>query len=110
LVNSKQELQPIEKVGNIVYLRKNIQQVDLNIPEGTEKIFQADEVWFEKENIDLQHIHDNFELYWDWAKTKRENEALELERRANVYDLTKKDYGLADLKEMVDQLILDSLN
>jgi hypothetical protein len=110
LVNSKQELQPIEKVGNIVYLRKNIQQVDLNIPEGTEKIFQADEVWFEKENIDLQHIHDNFELYWDWAKAKRENEALELERRANVYDLTKKDYGLADLKEMVDQLIIDSLN
>ena len=109
-VQSKNELQQIKKLGNTIYLRKNIEQITVSIEEETETLWQADEIWFEKENPDLQHIHDNFDLYWNWAKEKRENEKIREEKRKQVKKLIDKDYDLADLKETVDQLVIDSLS
>ncbi|MGV9141409.1 MAG: hypothetical protein ACOC1X_00565 [Promethearchaeota archaeon] len=109
-VQSKSELHQIRQLGNTIYLRKNIEQVEIETEDSTEEVYEADEVWFEKENADLQHIHDNFDLYWNWAKEKRENEKLRKEKRKKVKKLIDKDYDLADLKETVDQLVKDNLS
>lgn len=111
VVESTEELQQIKKLGNTIYLRKNISQKTIENEEGsTETLYTADEVWFEKENVDLQHIHDNFNLYWDWAKEKREKEKILEEKKGKVNKLIQKDYSLADLKETVDQLVIDNLS
>lgn len=109
MVHSKNELHAVQKIGNTIYLRKNIQQVDLQTENGVEKIFQAEEVSFEKENPDMQHIHDNFNLYWTWAVSKKEKEKEQIKRKKVVDQLIKDDYDLADLKKIVDQLAIDSL-
>ena len=81
-VESTKELQQIEKLGSTVYLRKNITTKTIENEDGSsETLCVADEVWFEKENADLQHIHDNFELYWGWANEKRGKEKIMEEKK-----------------------------
>lgn len=107
-VSSKQELHQIEQLGVTIYLRKNIKLVTIQDDQGSYEEWQADEVNFEKENADLQKIHDNFELYWQWANEKMQKEELEKEKSRKVRQLVKEN-DLANLKEVVDQLVSDNL-
>lgn len=110
-VESKQELSTVKKLGKTIYLRKNITQktVDTN-EEDNETIYIADEVYFEKDNINLEHINNNFDLYWSWAKEKREKEKVQQEKKKVVEQLINTNYDLADLKETVDQLVVNNLS
>ena len=112
MVHSTKRLEPILKLGNKIYLRKNIEQVEVTdeITEESHQEWQADEVWFEDTDVDLQHIHDNFDLYYDWAKEKRENKKIKRQKAKKVRELIEEQYNLADMKEMLDQLVIDNLN
>jgi len=107
-VRSMNELHQIEQIGSTIYLRKSIQLVTINDEQGTHEEWQADEVSFEKENADLQKIHDNFELYWNWAEEKEQKEQLEKEKKQLVRELVDNN-KLADLKDVVDTLVAENL-
>ena len=111
MVKSTEELQKVLKLGNTFYLRKNIEQVpitDDNTGE-TQNIWRADEIAFEKEGLTTQKVENNFQIYWDWAELKRQEAKEKSEKEALVRKLIDKEYTLADLKETVDQLLVDSL-
>lgn len=111
MARSTKELQPIKNLGNIIYLRKNIKQITVtdDITGESHQEWQADEVWFEDKDADLQHIHDNFDLYYNWAKEKRENEKIKRQKAKKVRELIDERYDLADMKETLDQLVVDNL-
>lgn len=109
MVYSKKELQSVFKLGNKIYLRKNIEKVTID----DEEQWKAEEVSFNLNELNkqptLQEIEDNFDIYYQWAEQKRENEDTQKQKAKKVKELINKDYTLADLKETVDQLVKDSL-
>ena len=110
LVRSTKQLQAIKQLGNTIYLRKNIEQITVTdefTGESREE-WQADEVSFEKKNPDLQKIHDNFELYWNWAEEKEQKKKIEKEKEQLVRELVD-NKKLADLKDVVDTLVAENL-
>ena len=107
-VRSTKELHKIKQLGNTVYLRKNINLITVKDQNGSHEEFEADEVVFQKEKIDLQRIHDNFDLYWDWAEEKEQKEQLKKEKEKIIRELVNNN-KLADLKKTVDMLVNNSL-
>jgi len=107
-VKSTEELHQIQQLGNTIYLRKNIELITVDGEQGTREEWQADEVSFEKKNPDLQKIHDNFELYWNWAEEKEQKKKIEKEKEQLVRELVD-NKKLADLKDVVDTLVAENL-
>ena len=104
-VRSSEELESIKKLGDTIYLRKNIEQVTVESEDGsTHQEWQADEVSFEKENADLRKIENDFSLYWNLAEEKEQKEQLEQEKEELVRELVD-NKKLADLKDTVDTLV-----
>lgn len=115
MVKSAKELEPVKVIGDVFYLRKNITSQTVVEENGEERLeWVADEVKFNRDeiskNIDEVEVNNNFNIYYNWAKEKRENEKL-IEEKKKVIDkmIGREDFGLADLKEAVDQLVVDSL-
>lgn len=111
MVKSSEELQKVLKLGNTFYLRDNIQQVEVvDDANGETRIeWQADEVSFKHSELEKERVLNNFQIYWDWAISKKESEKIKKEKEKLVRKLIDKEYDLADLKETVDQLVIDSL-
>lgn len=115
MVHSAKELQPILKLGDKIYLRKNIKQVEVTdeVTKETRQEWQADEVMFNLNELfkqpTLKEIENNFEVYYSWAEQKRLREKEERRKKNKVLKLIDKEYTLVDLKETVDQLVVDSL-
>jgi len=115
LVKSAKELEAVKVIGDNFYLRKNITSQTVVEENGEERLeWVADEVRFNRneisKSIDKVEVSNNFNIYYNWAMEKRENEKL-LEEKKKVIDkmISKDDFGLADFKEIVDSLIIDSL-
>lgn len=111
MVKSSEELQKVLKLGNTFYLRKNIQQVEVtdSLTEETRREWQADEVSFEHSELEKERVKNNFQIYWDWAVSKKESEKIKKEKEKLVRKLINKECDLADLKETVDQLVVENL-
>lgn len=111
LVKSSEELQKVLKLGNTFYLRKNIQQVEVTdeITNETRQEWQADEISFSHSELEKERVLNNFQIYWDWAVSEKEKEKIKQEKEKLVRKLIDKEYDLADLKETVDQLVIDNL-
>lgn len=111
MVKSSEELQKVLKLGNTFYLRKNIQQVEVTngMTGETRQEWQADEVSFEHPELEKEKVLNNFEIYWNWAISKNESEKNKKEKEKLVRKLIDKEYDLADLKEIIDQLVIDKL-
>ena len=115
MVHSTKQLEPVLKLGNKIYLRKNIKQVEVTdeMTNETRQEWQADEVMFRLEELSdeptVTEIENNFNLYYNWANEKRQREKLEKEKAEKVRKMVSKEYTLADLKETVDTLVMDNL-
>ena len=115
MVKSAKELQPVLKLGDKVYLRKNINQVEVTdeMTGENRQEWHADEYMFKLDELrnepTIQEIENNFELYYGWAKEKREKENEIKQKKQEVEKLIDEHYDLADLKETVDMLLAQSL-
>jgi len=113
MVRSTNELSQIEQIGNTIYLRKNISLITVEDTEGTHEEYEANETYFDITELSnkptLQEIEDNFDIYWDWAKEKRKNERVKKQKAKRVKELVDEQYDLADMKEALDQLVIDNL-
>lgn len=112
MVTANRKLEKIEQLGNKIYLNKNIKQVERE-DEITEEVYtewQAEQtVIFEDEIANIEDIEENFDMYFEWAKEKRENEKARKQKAKKVRELIDEKYDLADLKEIVDELVANYL-
>ena len=115
LVRSAEQLKQILKLGNKIYLRKNIEQVEITdeMTDETRQEWQADEVMFKLGELSdkptVIEIENNFDLYYNWADEKRQRERVEKEKAGQVKKMIEEEYTLADLKAVVDTLVLENL-
>ena len=107
-VESGSELEKVKKLGDTVYLRKNIEQVEREDEEEGTTMWQADEVSFDDDSLEIEEIENNFENYWGWAIEKAEKEEKREQKKEVINELLD-DLKLADLKEVVDTLVTETL-
>ena len=108
-VESGNELEQVKQLGDTIYLRKNIEQVERESEDGeTTTMWQADEVSFDDDSLEVEQIENNFENYWGWAIEKAEKEEKREQKKEVINELID-DLKLADLKEVVDTLVTETL-
>ena len=107
-VESGNELEQVKRLGDTIYLRKNIEQVEREDEDGEiTTMWQADEVSFD-DDLEVEEIENNFENYWGWAVEKAEKEEKREQKKEVINELLD-DLKLADLKEVVDTLVTETL-
>jgi len=107
-VESGSELEKVKKLGDTIYLRKNIEQVEREDEEEATTMWQADEVSFDDDSLEVEEIENNFEKYWEWGVEKAEKEEKREQKKEIINELVD-DLKLADLKEVVDTLVAEIL-
>ena len=108
-VESGNELEQVKRLGDTIYLRKNIEQVEREDEDGEiTTMWQADEVSFDDDSLEVEKIENNFENYWEWAVEKAEKEEKREQKKKVINELLD-DLELADLKEAVDTLVAETL-
>ena len=109
MVKSSEELQPIIQLGNKIYLRKNIEQVEITEDGETRQEWQADEALLYVEELaegkDIVDVENNFDVYFNFAKEKREKE--QLERRLKIKTKKAVESGNLELRQQEQDDYID---